>query len=122
MTNRPDIWLGHASLSTNDLSASGKFFRDIGLRFIFESDSIAIFELRGGTHLILSEEPVRAGNEADFDFMVEDIDTTYVEFTKLGYSMTGLEKGEIHDWFHITEPGGNTIKVNSTHVADHGLV
>lgn len=119
---RPDIWIGHADLPTKDLAGSDKFLRDIGLRFVFKTETMVIYELRGGTHLIMFEKKDMDGNDADLDFMVEDIDATYDKFSALGYAVTEMERGEIHDSFYVTEPGGNRIRVNSTHVEDHSIV
>lgn len=122
MTKRPDIWIGHRNLPTHDIDASHKFFCDTGLRHLFREDDFSIYELRGGTHLIIHRKDEQIDNQAEFDFMVEDIDAMYAQIQSFNYSLTELERGEIHDWFFVTEPGGNTIKFNSTHVEDHSLV
>ncbi len=119
---RPDIWIGHAELPTKDLAGSEKFLNEIGLRPVFKNERIVIVELRGGTHLIMFEKEDMDSNEADLDFMVEDIDAAYEKFSSLGYEVTEMERGEIHDSFYVTEPGGNKIMVNSTHVEDHSIV
>ena len=122
MSNRPGIWIGHRNLPTHDIEASHKFLCDIGLRHLFREDDFSIYELRGGTHLIIHRKDEPVENQAEFDFMVEDIDKTYEHIAALGYPTTDLERGQIHDWFFVTEPGGNTLKFNSSHVEDHSLV
>jgi hypothetical protein len=119
---RPDIWIGHASLKTNDLNGSDEFLSKIGLRPVFKNEKISIVELRGGTHLIMMLDETATGGDASFDFMVEDIDVTYDSFTSLGLDVGEISRGEIHDSFAIVEPGGNRITVNSTHVEDHNIV
>jgi hypothetical protein len=119
---RPDIWIGHTSLKTNDLNGSDEFLSKIGLRRVFKNDSITIFELRGGTHMIMSLDESAPGGNADFDFMVEDVDVTYESFVSLGLEVSEIVRGNIHDSFTVVEPGGNCIIVNSTHVEDHSLV
>ena len=119
---RPDIWIGHTSLKTRDLDGSDEFLSKIGLRRIFKNDSLTIFELRGGTHLIMSLDESASGGNADFDFMVEDVDVTYESFVSSGLEVSEIVRGNIHDSFTVVEPGGNRIKVNSTHVEDHSLV
>ena len=116
---RPGIWVGHVDLKTRDLTASTEFMETIGLRLCFKFEEISIFELRGGTHLILQKG---APGDAEFDFMVEDIDASYTEFKDKGVKVSELSRGKIHDSFEVMEPGGNTIKLNSTHVEDHAAV
>ena len=119
---RPDIWIGHVDLKTSDLDASHAFMIDIGLRPVFRNENVAVLELRGGTHLILLPDETSEGGEADFDFMVENLDDTYTQFMKKGLPVSEVSRGDIHDTFVVTEPGGNRIRVNSTHVEDHGDV
>lgn len=119
---RPDIWIGHTSLKTNDLKGSDEFLSKIGLRPVFKNDEITIFELRGGTHVIMSLDEAAKGGDAGFDFMVEDIDATHGSFTSLGLDVSQIARGDIHDSFKVTEPGGNRITVNSSHVENHSVV
>ena len=63
-----------------------------------------------------------APGDTEFDFMVEDIDASYTEFKDKGVKVSELSRGKIHDSFEVMEPGGNTIKINSTHVEDHAEV
>jgi len=119
---RPDIWIGHVDLRTSKLDESEAFMKEIGLRAIFRNENIAVLELRGGTHLILIGDEETEGTEADFDFMVEDLDSTHESFKSNGFTVSSISHGDIHDSFTVTEPGGNRIKVNSTHVEDHSLV
>ena len=119
---RPDIWIGHVSLHTAKLDKSEAFMKQIGLRPIFRGDEVAVLELRGGTHIVLLFDDEAQLSLAEFDFMVEDIDATYAEFSRLGLSLSEMERGKIHDSFKVTEPGGNSIVVNSTHVPDHSKV
>ncbi len=116
---RPDIWIGHVDLKTNNLDASHAFMVDIGLRPVFKNENVAVLELRGGTHLVLLPDEASEGEEADFDFMVEALDDTYNRFKKKGLVISEISRGDIHDTFVVTEPGGNRIRVNSTHVEDH---
>ncbi len=119
---RPGIWVGHVALHTGDLAGSEAFMKDIGMRGVFRGDDVAVLELRGGTHLVLVRDTGATTGDVDFDLMVEDLDTTYQTFRARGYPVTEVERGRIHDSFRVTEPGGNRITVNSTHVADHGAV
>ena len=115
--SRPPVWVGHVSMSTAKLAESQTFMERLGMRPMFRNESVAIFELRGGTHLVLvADENARAG-DAPFDLMVEDLDTTHADFAERGLSPSPIEQGRIHNSFTVTEPGGGRITVNSTHVS-----
>ena len=119
---RPDIWIGHVHLRTSKLDESETFMKQVGLRPIFRGDDVAVLELRGGTHVVLIRDVSAEAGDTKFDFMVEDIDACYSEFEQLGMTVSEMARGKIHDSFQVTEPGGNRITVNSTHVPDHSLV
>ena len=115
--SRPPVWVGHVSMATSTLTESQAFMERLGMRPMFRNDSVAIFELRGGTHLVLvADENARAG-DAPFDLMVEDLDETHADFAERGLSPSPIERGRIHASFTVTEPGGGRITVNSTHVS-----
>ena len=122
MARRPEIWIGHVNLQTTNLKGSTRFLADAGLRHVFANEEMVIVELRGGTHLIMFERDELENPESYFDFMVEDIDVMYSRLDKLGYPVTDIERGKIHDTFSVREPGGNRIRVNSSHVDDHAAV
>ena len=115
---RPPLWVGHISLDTDKLDETGAFMRALGMRSIMKSDTLAILELRGGTHIVLVGKASIEPREAAFDLMVEDLDSTHRGFDELGLNVSKISRGKIHDSFVITEPAGNTIKFNSTHVGD----
>ncbi|MEJ2089908.1 MAG: VOC family protein [Gammaproteobacteria bacterium] len=119
---RPPVWVGHVTLRTRDLDASEAFMKNMGLRSMFRSDEVAVLELRGGTHLVLLPDESAAPGDAYFDLMVEDVDAARAAFEAQGLEVSAMERGEIHDSFRVTEPGGNRIAVNSTHVPDHDAV
>jgi hypothetical protein len=47
---RPPIWIGHVVLESERVEATAGFMVKLGLRTIYSGPSMAIFELRGGTH------------------------------------------------------------------------
>jgi len=79
-------------------------------------DEVAIFELRGGTHLVVRKDPNPAGGPASWDLMVDDIAATHADWTRRGLDVTDITKGPIHEQFTVTDPDGNIIEVNSSHV------
>lgn len=115
---RPEVWVGHVVLETDRLPESARFMRTIGMRPVYEGPQVAIFELRGGTHLILmAKEQVVAG-EAPFDLMVEDLRATHAGFTAQGLAPSPIEAmPDIdHELFRVREPAGHLITFFSTHV------
>lgn len=119
---RPPLWIGHVTLRTRTLSESEAFMKQIGMRGIFRGEEVAVLELRGGTHVVLIEDDAAEPGQADFDLMVEDLDKTYADFQALGFELSDVQQGKIHNSFTVTEPGGNRIAVNSTHVRDYTAV
>lgn len=118
---RPPVWVGHVVLYSDRVAESAEFMRAIGMRPIHEGPSIAIFELRGGTHLLLlpSKRKVKAG-DAPFDLMVDDLHATHRRFTELGLAPSPIEAVPKidHELFRVREPAGHVITVYSSHVAD----
>jgi hypothetical protein len=54
---RPPIWVGHVVLETDWLGETVQFMRTIGMRPIVQRPEVAVLELRGGTHLVLTAKP-----------------------------------------------------------------
>ena len=116
---RPVFAIGHMSMDVDDVGEAYAFFEKYGMRGILERPAFAILELRGGTHLILSqaETSVEPGQRAPFDLMVDDVDAVHARFVADGVAATVIERGNIHDSFSVTGPSGYTIPFNSSHVA-----
>lgn len=115
---RPAVWVGHVGLYTERVSDSCKFMEQIGMRRIMCNDDFALLELRGGTHLGLTTDKNSSLLSGTFDLMVDDLDATHSHFKEIGLEPGDIERGSIHDSFEMTEPGGNTILFNSSHVGD----
>ncbi len=113
---RPAVWTGHLVVTGKDPAASASFYEDIGMRKVAILDEVAIFELRGGTHLVVRKDPNPKPGPANWDLMVEDIAATHADWTSKGLTVSPIEKGPIHEAFTVTDPDGNTIEVNSSHV------
>ncbi len=114
---RPKLAVGHVSLQVDDVDEAYAFFVRHGMRDIFRGDDFGVLELRGGTHLVVSRarEAVEPGAGAPFDLMVDDIDVARDDFTAAGVAATDIERGRIHDTFHIDGPGGYRFAVTSSH-------
>jgi hypothetical protein len=119
---RPPAWVGHITLRTNRFAESAACLEQIGLRPIARGEELTILELRGGTHLLVFADESAEPGDADFDLMVEDLEQTHSDFRGMGLDVTDIVRGRNHRSFVLTEPGGNRIVFNSTHVEDHGAV
>jgi len=115
---RPPVWIGHVAMHTPRVAESSEFMQLIGMRLITSGDEFALFEIRGGTHLILTSDADSSLLRGQFDLMVEDLDATHARFSELGLAPGEIERGQIHDSFEVREPGGTNILFNSSHVGD----
>jgi hypothetical protein len=115
---RPPVWIGHVAMHTDRVAETSEFMQLVGMRPIFSDDGIAVLEMRGGTHLVLTTDPESQLIKGSFDLMVEDLDATHAHFTELGLTPGEIERGQIHDCFAVLEPGGTNITFNSSHVGD----
>jgi len=115
-TSRPAVWTGHLTVKGTDLAASAAFYRDLGMREVMVRPDVAIFELRGGTHLVVQRQSETDGGPTHWDLMVEDVHGAHDDWERKGLAVSPVTKGSIHETFVVTDPDGNTIEVNSSHV------
>ena len=120
---RPSVWVGHVILRTRKWKDSEAFMRALGIRFLTREGEAAILELRGGTHLILLDDPDADPDvdpeDAGFDLMVDDLDAAHGICTSQGLSPTEIDKGRNHRSFSVAEPSGHKIKFFDSHVSDN---
>ena len=95
-----------------------------------EADRVAVLELRGGTHLVITpgvitsgaitpgDEPVSEGADAPFDLMVDDIEEAHDRYAAAGLEPSDIASGAIHSSFGMVAPSGHVVTVNSSHVGD----
>ncbi|MEM1256577.1 MAG: VOC family protein [Cyanobacteria bacterium P01_H01_bin.21] len=114
---RPAVAIGHVSLNVSNFQKSLEFFEFIGMRKIVIMSGMAILELRGGTHLVLSKKILPRPNKVNFDLMVDDLNAHHQTLTNAGYITTSIKRGRVHYSFEVTEPSGHTITFNDSHVA-----
>ena len=113
---RPSIWTGHVVVNARDPARAAGFYESLGMRPVVTMDDFAVLELRGGTHLVVRKDTNAPPGPVDFDLMVEDIAATHAAWGAAGLSVSAIERGSIHESFTVTDPDGNSILVNSTHV------
>jgi catechol 2,3-dioxygenase-like lactoylglutathione lyase family enzyme len=116
---RPPVAIGHVSLRVTDILQTTQYFVTLGLRLIHQAQTIAVLELRGGTHLVLrpTPEPILPGAKAPFDLMVDDIGKARHEYRALGLKPSEVEAGMVHRWFTLVGPDGYELTVTSSHTA-----
>ena len=114
---RPPVAIGHVHLETHAVPETIDFFKSIGMRSIFRNERFGVLELRGGTHLVVSErdKPVRQGTLAPFDIMVDDVDKAHATYGRKGFEPTDIKSGSIHSSFFIKVPSGHKLKITSSH-------
>ena len=114
---RPPLWIGHVALETDRLEESARFMQTIGMRGVYKGSDVAIFELRGGTHLILIAKSEVVPGDAPFDLMVEDLQATHQRFSSLGLAPSPIEAVASidHELFRVREPAGHLITFYSNH-------
>ncbi|MEM9275022.1 MAG: VOC family protein [Cyanobacteria bacterium P01_F01_bin.143] len=113
---KPGVWIGHVFMETGKIDATLEFLKLIGMRSLGRFGEMAILELRGGTHLVLKSVQESVTAEASFDLMVEDLEAQRQELIEHNYQPSEIQKGRIHSAFEVTEPGGNKIRFNNSHV------
>ena len=74
---RPAVGVAHVVLETDRMEESTAFMRTIGMRPIFDGSKVSVYEMRGGTHLILLPKDKIVAGDATFDLMVDDLHATH---------------------------------------------
>lgn len=116
---RPLVAVAHVVLETNRIEESAHFMRAIGMRPVFEGPEVSVYELRGGTHLLLMLKSAVVAGNAPFDLMVDDLRATHERFTSLGLAPSPIEARPAinHEVFTVREPAGHVITFFSSHVS-----
>ena len=108
----PRFAIGHVGLSATDVDTLTNFYVEIGMRPVVNMGRMAIVELLGGTHLIISSGT--AGNQK-LDLIVDDVDETHAVLNAAGGRPTEIRRGSPHSTFVATDPEGNQLTIHSTH-------
>ena len=114
---RPPVAVGHVFFAATHVAAAAQWFETVGLRPIAGDEEFAVLELRGGTHLVVTQASRRPrdGAEAPFDLMVDDIDAAHRKFAANGLKPSRISRGSIHDEFRLKGPDGYRVTVLSSH-------
>jgi hypothetical protein len=114
---RPPLGVAHVVMETDRMDESAHFMQTIGMRPVFEGSEV--YDLRGGTHLILMRKSIIVAGNAAFDLMVDDLDATHERFTSLGLVPSPIEARPAidHEVFTVSEPAGHVITFFSSHAS-----
>jgi hypothetical protein len=117
--DRPAVGVAHVVLYTARMAESARFMRTIGMRPIFDGPDVCVYEMRGGTHLVMLKAGNVVAGEASFDLMVDDLRESHRRFTEAGLSPSEIEhRPQVHhEVFTVREPGGHLITFFSSHVS-----
>lgn len=116
---KPAVWVGHVFVKSTDVPATTKFLETIGVRNLMSNERMGVFELRAGTHIVLQAGAPESDDRVYFDLMVDNLDESHQHFTEHGLEPGAISRGNIHDEFMMSEPGGNTFRFNSSHVSKY---
>lgn len=116
---RPLVGVAHVILHTDRMEESARFMRTIGMRPLFDGPQVSVYEMRGGTHLILKLKDKVEEADAAFDLMVDDLPATHQRFESQGLAPSPIEARPAidHEVFTIREPAGNVITFFSSHLS-----
>jgi len=116
---RPLVGVAHVVLETDRMEESTAFMRTIGMRPVFDGPKVSVYEMRGGTHLILLSKDTIAGGDASFDLMVDDLPATHQRLASLRLKPSPIEARPAvdHKVFTVREPAGHVITFYSSHVS-----
>jgi hypothetical protein len=116
---RPPVGVAHVVLQTDRMDDSARFLRTIGMRSIFDGPQVSVYEMRGGTHLILMLKDKIVAGDAPFDLMVDDLHETHRRFESLGLAPSPIEARPAidHEVFTVREPAGHVITFFSSHAS-----
>ena len=114
---RPGVWLGHVYRKVADVKSSTQFFKNLGMHVFMEKRSMAILELRGGTHLLLFKNTPQNNwvREQEFDLMVDDVKKVHARLKKERLTVSALKKDLYHLTFQVTDPEGKNVVIYSSH-------
>ena len=115
--NAPTVSVAHVVLYTDRMAESAQFMRAVGMVSIFDGPQVSVYEMRGGTHLLLIHRETVVTGEAPFDLTVNDLHASHQHFTALGLTPSPIEARPAinHEVFTLREPAGHVFTFFSSH-------
>ncbi len=131
----PPVGVGHVVMTVADVGASHRFYSHLGLRGLHNDQTMAIMELRGGTHLLLFRREGDAAPpqgeltigppQAGIDLMIAGRTRPELEAFRSRLLAQGLPAAAIpdqtffgHHIFKVTDPDGNEVSIATSHASE----
>jgi catechol 2,3-dioxygenase-like lactoylglutathione lyase family enzyme len=126
MSDKPQVAVGHITLTVSDIETSHRFFVDAGLRSFAKDKDIAILEMAGGTHLILFPRGgPDVGQAKTLDLMIAGRTLESLTAYRDGLVAKGVPASPIpeerffgHYRFTAPDPDGHPITFFTSHASD----
>jgi catechol 2,3-dioxygenase-like lactoylglutathione lyase family enzyme len=131
---KPPVGVGHMVLNVADAEASHRFYAALGLRVVGRGEDMSIFELRGGTHLVLlqrggpssgAESPFDRATPGAIDLMIEGRTFEALDAYRTTVIAGGVRPDPIgdkryfgHHIFKAHDPDGNEVTVSTSHASE----
>lgn len=117
---RPGVAVAHVALTAADVPKTGAFFAALGMRELSLAPDFGLYELRGGTHLLVFPgDAPGPGALAPFDLMVDDLDAAHARYAAAGLAPSAIDSDRTpyHRSFTVRSPSGHALVVQSSHLS-----
>ncbi len=124
--DKPQVAVGHISLTVSNIEASHQFYVDAGLRSFAKGDDLAILEMAGGTHLILFPRGgPEEGQAQSLDLMIpgrtlDELTAYRSRLTAKGVAASPIPEQKFYGHYRFTapDPDGHEITFFTSHASD----
>jgi len=125
-SDKPQLAVGHITLTVSNLEASHQFYVDAGLRSFAKGDELAILEMAGGTHLILFPRGgPEEGQAQSLDLMIagrslDELSAYRSRLTAKGVKASPIPEQKFYGHYRFTapDPDGHEITFFTSHASD----
>ena len=124
-----EISVGHVLVLTRNAAKGVEFYRRLGLDVVGELKDLTIIELRGGTHILLSEFDLEqdVAPQKNIDLMIDSNLRADLEAYRAALVENGIEAGPIsaeprfgHYYFSVQDSDGNQLLFSTSHETKFG--
>ena len=124
--DKPQVAVGHVTLTVSNVEASHQFYVDAGLRSFAKGDELAILEMAGGTHLILFPRGgAEEGRAKSLDLMIagrtlDELTAYRSRLTAKGVAASPIPEQKFYGHYRFTapDPDGHEITFFTSHASD----
>jgi catechol 2,3-dioxygenase-like lactoylglutathione lyase family enzyme len=123
--DKPQVAVGHITLTVSNVEASHQFYVDAGLRSFAKGDDLAILEMAGGTHLILFPRGgPEEGQARSLDLMIagrtlDDLTAYRSRLMATGVAVSPIPEQKFYGHYRFTaaDPDGHEITFFTSHAS-----